>query len=186
MFRKALVQIRAKIGCALRIRKIGASARSTLGKLPGRVLGVREVKLGHFGLLKEDFLPDLPAGRNFIQNALFFGRILGYPCSKRRTCPMQNMLPNLLAHFNQWLAVLGAMLLLIWQELRDKRKHLRLTIERAAELCGVDPSTYARWERGKQFPHLRNLNMLMKKIDPYEEWDVGVPDAWLPPSYWND
>lgn len=103
---------------------------------------------------------------------------------------MRNMLPNLLAHLNQLLAVLSAMLLLIWQELRDKRKRLRLTIERAAELCGVDPTTYARWERHKLWPHPKNLAVLMEKIDPYdEEWFAEmnyVPDEFLPPSYWND
>lgn len=102
---------------------------------------------------------------------------------------MRNMLPNLLVHFNQLLAILGSVLLLIWQELRDKRKRLRLTIERAAELCGVDPSTYARWERRKQQPHLKIFTLLLEKIDPYdyaERFAEDVPDAFLPPSYWND
>lgn len=103
---------------------------------------------------------------------------------------MRNMIPDLLAHINQLLAVLGAMLFALWQALREKRKRTGLSIEGAAELCGVDPSTYARWERGKQYPHLRNLNVLLEKIAPYDEvWAdemSDVPDAYLPPSYWND
>lgn len=87
-------------------------------------------------------------------------------------------------------ALLLTFLFYIWHELRDKRKREGLSIESAAEICGVDPSTYARWERGKQYPHPRNLNMLMEKIDPYDEvWFAemsSVPDEWLPPSYWND
>ncbi len=73
-------------------------------------------------------------------------------------------------------ALLFTFLFYIWHELRDKRKRGGLSIESAAEICGVDPSTYARWER--------------EKIDPYDEvWFAEmnyVPDEWLPPSYWND
>jgi transcriptional regulator with XRE-family HTH domain len=94
----------------------------------------------------------------------------------------------------QQVSLMGALLLTflfsIWHELRDKRQREGLSIERAAEICDVDPSTYARWERGKQYPHPRNLNMLRKKIDLYDEvWFAEmsyVPDEWLPPSYWND
>ncbi len=101
-------------------------------------------------------------------------------------------------HFTTYLvqqvSMMGALLLTflfyIWQELRDKRQREGLSIESAAEICGVDSSTYARWERGKQYPHSRNLNVLMEKIDPYDEvWfaeNSYVPDEWLPPSYWND
>lgn len=97
------------------------------------------------------------------------------------------MIPDLLAHINHLLAVLGTLLFILWHALRDKRKRMGLTIEGAAELLGVDPSTYGRWERGKQYPHPRNLNMLMQKIDPYDPaTDDIVPDEWLPPSYWND
>jgi hypothetical protein len=79
-------------------------------------------------------------------------------------------------HFTTYLvqqvSMMGALLLTflfyIWQELRDKRKREGLSIESAAEICVVDPSTYARWERGKQYPHPRNRNVLMEKIDPYE------------------
>lgn len=103
---------------------------------------------------------------------------------------MRNMIPDLIAHINQLLAVLGAMLFAFWQALREKRKRMGLSIEGAAELCEVNPSTYARWERGKQYPHPKNLTMLLEKIDPYdEEWADAmsdVPDAFLPPSYWND
>lgn len=94
----------------------------------------------------------------------------------------------------QQVSMMGALLLTflsyIWHELRNKRKREGLSIESAAEVCGVDPSTYARWERGKQYPHPINLKVLMEKIDPYDEvWYAEftyVPDAYLPPSYWND
>lgn len=91
---------------------------------------------------------------------------------------------------NQIGAFLLAVALLVWHELRDKRKAKGMTLEQAAEHCGVDPSTYARWERGTQFPHPKNFQLLMETFDPYDEaWyaDMSyVPDAFLPPSYWND
>lgn len=87
-------------------------------------------------------------------------------------------------------ALLLAFLLYIWHELRDKRKRKGLSVESAAEMCGVDPSTYACWERGLQYPHPKNLNVLMEKINPYDEvWfseTSYVPDEFLSPSYWND
>ena len=100
-------------------------------------------------------------------------------------------------HLVQQVSMMGALLLTflfsIWHELRDKRKREELSIESAAEICCVDPSTYARWERGKQYPHPRNLNVLMEKISPYDEISFAKcpgwtypPDAWLPPSYWLD
>ncbi len=85
---------------------------------------------------------------------------------------------------------MATLLLSIWVELRDKRKRLGLSIEGAAERCEVDPSTNARWERGKQTPHPRHQNVLMERMDPYDETWFGrmnyVPDVFLPPSYWND
>lgn len=102
---------------------------------------------------------------------------------------MRHFITHIPQQFNQMLVLLLALLLYIWSELRDKRKRQGLSIEEAAEVCGVDPSTYARWERGKQFPHPRNLQVLLNKIDPYDEVWFGkmndVPDEFLPPSYWN-
>lgn len=100
-------------------------------------------------------------------------------------------IPVYLVHLmNQAGTFFLALLLFVWSELRDKRKRLGLTIEQAAEGCEVDLSTYARWERGVQRPHPRNLHTLMEKIDPYDAvWyaeNTWVPDEWLPPSYWND
>ena len=103
---------------------------------------------------------------------------------------MRYFIIHLIQQVNQVAALLFAFLLFYWSELRDKRKREGLSIEETAELCGVDPSTYARWERGKQYPHPRNLKVLMNKINPYDEtWYAEtsyVPDAFLPPSYWND
>jgi transcriptional regulator with XRE-family HTH domain len=103
---------------------------------------------------------------------------------------MRNVTVYLVHFVNQLGAFLLAVFLFLWSELRDKRKRTGLTIEQAAERCGVDPSTYARWERGVQLPHPRNLQTLMEVIDPYDDvWyaeNTWVPDAWLPPSYWND
>ncbi len=103
---------------------------------------------------------------------------------------MQTIMESLVHQMNQAGVFFLALLLFVWAELRDKRKRLGLTIEGAAEGCGVDPSTYARWERGKQWPHPRNLDTLIEKIDPYDDvWYAEmsyVPDEFLPPSYWND
>lgn len=103
---------------------------------------------------------------------------------------MQHFMAYLVRQVSMMGTVLLTLLFYIWHELRDKRKREGLSIESAAEVCGVDPSTYARWERGKQYPHPRNLTMLMEKINPYDEvWFAGmsyVPDEYLPPSYWND
>ena len=103
---------------------------------------------------------------------------------------MRNVTVYLVHLVNQLGAFLLAMFLFLWSELRDKRKRTGLTIEQAAEHCRVDPSTYARWERGVQLPHPRNLQTLMEVIDPYDDvWyaeNTWVPDEWLPPSYWND
>ena len=98
---------------------------------------------------------------------------------------MRSSLTDLLHQVHQIATLLLAFLLFLWHALREKRKRMGLTIEEAAEICGVDPSTYARWERGVQKPHLRNLKMLFQKIDPYDPEMDDVPDAFLPPSYWN-
>jgi DNA-binding XRE family transcriptional regulator len=103
---------------------------------------------------------------------------------------MRNMATHHFSQMIQMIAILLTWLLFIWIELREKRKRQGLSIKGAAEICGVDTSTYARWERGKQKPHPRNYRVLMEKIDPYDEvWFSEmnyVPDAFLPPSYWND
>lgn len=103
---------------------------------------------------------------------------------------MRYFIIHLIQQVNQVAVLLFAFLLFYWSELRDKRKREGLSIEEAAELCGVDPSTYARWERGQHYPHPRNLKVLMNKINPYDEvWYAEtsyVPDEFLPPSYWND
>ena len=93
-------------------------------------------------------------------------------------------------HLKILLAALFALLFAYWQELRDKRKRPGLSLEGAAERCCVDPSTYARWEKGKQVPHPKNLAVIQEQIDPYDDvWYAEmsyVPDAYLAPSYWND
>lgn len=103
---------------------------------------------------------------------------------------MRYFIAHLVQQANQMLASFLAFLLFLWHELREKRKREGLSIEEAAERCGVDPSTYARWERGKQYPHPKNFNVLMEKLNPYDEvWFAemnDVPNAFLPPSYWND
>ena len=98
---------------------------------------------------------------------------------------MRPFLVDLIHQVHQIAALLPALVIFLWQALRKKRKQLGFTIEEAAEICGVDPSTYARWERGVQKPHFRNLTTLFQKIDPDDDEVGSVPDAFLPPSYWN-
>lgn len=87
---------------------------------------------------------------------------------------------------NQMLAILFAILLAIWLELRSARKAKGLTIEEAAELLEIAPVTYSRWERLRQKPHPSHRQLLLQTFGPdIEEEDGYVPDAYLPPSYWN-
>ena len=103
---------------------------------------------------------------------------------------MRYFIIHLVQQVNQMMALLLAFLLLLWSELREKRKRKGLSIEDAAEVCEVDPSTYARWERGKQIPHPRHFQVLMDKSTPMTRSGSlemnYVPDEFLPPSYWND
>ncbi len=99
-----------------------------------------------------------------------------------------HQLQHLVNLLNQMLAALFAILLAIWLKLRNARKAKRLTIEEAAELIGVAPVTYSRWERLRQKPHPAHRLLLLKIFgNDIEEIDPGggVPDAFLPPSYWN-
>lgn len=94
---------------------------------------------------------------------------------------------------NQTLVALFTILLAIWQKLRDARKAKGLTIEDAAELFEVSPVTYSRWEHRHQKPHPSHQQHLMKifgsrieeEDNDTEDWDMDVPDEYLPPSYWN-
>jgi transcriptional regulator with XRE-family HTH domain len=87
---------------------------------------------------------------------------------------------------NQILAAIFAILLAIWLGLRNARKAKGLTIEGVAELLGIDPVTYSRWERLRQKPHPSHRQLLLQTFGPDIEEDDGyVPDAYLPPSYWN-
>ncbi len=85
---------------------------------------------------------------------------------------------------NQMLAALFAIVLAIWLKLRDARKAKGLTIEEAAELIGVSPVTYSRWERLRQKPHPSHWLLLLQTFGTDTE-DGYVPDEFLPPSYWN-
>jgi DNA-binding XRE family transcriptional regulator len=85
---------------------------------------------------------------------------------------------------NQMLAVLLGILLAIWLKLRNARKSKGLTIEGAAELLGVSPETYSRWERLRQKPHPSHQLLLLQTFGSDIE-DGYVPDEFLPPSYWN-
>lgn len=125
-------------------------------------------------------------------SGIYLAMLLGeqsFPDRRRDVWSRRNVTVYLVHFVNQLGALLLAVFLFLWSELRDKRKRTGLTIEQAAERCGVDPSTYARWERGVQWPHPRNRQTLMEVSDPYEDvWyaeNTWVPDAWLPPSYWN-
>jgi transcriptional regulator with XRE-family HTH domain len=69
---------------------------------------------------------------------------------------MQN-LSHLLTLINLLLATLFTLLFALWQELRNARRARGWTIEKAAEIVGVDTSTYHRWELGYQRPHPVNL-----------------------------
>lgn len=96
-----------------------------------------------------------------------------------RTMHQFQHLVNLL---NQILAALFTLLLAIWTRLRNAREAKGLTIEEAAELIGVAPVTFSRWERLRQKPHLSN-QVLLSEI--FGESDDSVPEEFLPPSYWN-
>lgn len=61
---------------------------------------------------------------------------------------------------NQMLAALFAILLAIWLKLRNARKAKGLVIEEAAELIGVAPITYSRWECLRQKPRLSHQMLL--------------------------
>src|SRR5260370_41057787 len=105
----------------------------------------------------------------------------------KRTMHSFHYLVNLL---NQMLATLFAIFLAIWLKLRNTRKAKGLTIEEAAELIGVAPVTYSRWERLRQKPHPSHQQLLLQTFGPDMELDGeididgGIPDEWLPPSYW--
>ena len=107
-------------------------------------------------------------------------------------------LQQLMNQINQILAALLA----IWLKLRNTRQAKGLTIEEAAELIGVAPGTYSRWERLRQRPHPSHRLLLLQTFGPdieaeedrrarywrFEEGemeDEAVPDEWLAPSYWN-
>lgn len=92
-----------------------------------------------------------------------------------------HQLQHLMNLLNQMLAVLFALLLAIWLKLRNARKAKGLTIEEAAELIGVAPVTYSRWERLRQKPHPSHRLLLAQTFGE----DESVPDEFLPPSYWD-
>jgi len=97
-----------------------------------------------------------------------------------------NHLQHLVNMLNQILAALLAIVLAIWQELRNARKAKGLTIEEAAELFGVAPVTYSRWERLRQIPHpLHRLHLFRTFELDGEDGGWDVPNEWLPPSYWD-
>ena len=48
------------------------------------------------------------------------------------------------------------------QELKPFRKALHLKQIEVAGLCGVSPSTYRRWEWGKQTPRVPHLQRLAR------------------------
>ncbi len=63
-----------------------------------------------------------------------------------------------------------------WLRLRELRKAQGWTIEEAAEYAGVDPSTYSRWELGRQRPHPSNLLALLRALNL-----DGKVEAWSAP-----
>ena len=92
-----------------------------------------------------------------------------------------HQLQHLVNLLNQMLAALFAILLAIWLKLRNARKAKGLTIEEAAELIGVAPVTYSRWEHLRQKPQPAHQLLLAQEFGV----DDTVPEAFLPPSYWN-
>src|SRR2546429_2486192 len=69
--------------------------------------------------------------------------------AKRWRKSTMHPLQQLMNQINQILAALLA----IWLKLRNTRQAKGLTIEEAAELIGVAPGTYSRWERLRRKPH---------------------------------
>ena len=115
---------------------------------------------------------------------------------------MHQLQQHLVDLLNQMLAAFFAIVLAIWLKLRNARKAKGLTIEETAELLGVAPGTYSRWERLRQRPHSSHRLLLLQTFGPdieeeedrrarywrFEEGemeDEAVPDEWLAPSYWN-
>jgi DNA-binding XRE family transcriptional regulator len=60
--------------------------------------------------------------------------------------------------------------------LRERRYQLKRTQEEAAAGIGVSLSTYQRWERGEQTPHLR----AQRRLADYLGVDFAAVDRWFP------
>lgn len=54
------------------------------------------------------------------------------------------------------------------RDLKTIRKALHLKQIEVAGLCGVSPSTYRRWEWGKQFPRVPHLQRLARAFNMRE------------------
>jgi len=78
---------------------------------------------------------------------------------------------------NQMLTALFAILLAIWLELRHAHKAKGLTIEEAAELLGIAPVTYSRWERLRQKPHPLHRLLLLHRMRAHQDASAALADA---------
>lgn len=65
--------------------------------------------------------------------------------------------------------------------MRRRRQQLKQTQEEVAAAIGVSLSTYQRWERGEQTPHLRTqkriANHFHVKIHQVDEWFYDEPEC---------
>ena len=76
------------------------------------------------------------------------------------------------------------MAIIFYQWIKELRREYGLTQEGLAEKVEVDVTTVQRWERGKHQPRQKyayQLQQMEEDLDP----TGGIPDEWLPPSYWN-
>lgn len=61
------------------------------------------------------------------------------------------------------------------------RKAAGLTQKKAAELCGVDQTTFSRWERGKLVPSEDNKRVIARQfgLESRDMFTLELPDETL-------
>jgi transcriptional regulator with XRE-family HTH domain len=65
------------------------------------------------------------------------------------------------------------------RRMRDRRRQLKETQEEAAAAIGVSLSTYQRWERAEQVPHLRS----QRRIAQHFKVPIDQIDIWFPQDH---
>lgn len=69
-------------------------------------------------------------------------------------------------------------------ELKDARKHARLSLQEAADLCGMHRTTFARQETGESKVSLAAYRLILMHSgwlpDPFDGWSIGQGKLWTP------